>query len=105
MAARGRPSGLPKSGGRKRGTPNKRTAAITEKLEKMGCDPIAGMAEIAMSEESTPELKLAACRELAQYIAPKRKATEVSGPNDQTMIIEVVTGVSRAPDEANQLEE
>ncbi len=49
MAGRGAKPGE-RRGGRQKGTPNKRTAAATETLEALGCDPIAGMARIAMNE-------------------------------------------------------
>src|SRR5690349_18425261 len=35
-------------GGRKKGTPNRSTVAIHEKLDRLGLDPIEGMALIAM---------------------------------------------------------
>ena len=35
-----------KTGGRVAGTPNKRTVEVIERLESLGCDPIAGMAKI-----------------------------------------------------------
>ena len=34
-------------GGRKKGTPNKETRTLQEKLDSLGCDPIEGMALIA----------------------------------------------------------
>lgn len=37
-----------KTGGRIAGTPNKVTRQIVDKLEALGCDPIEGMAHIAM---------------------------------------------------------
>jgi hypothetical protein len=36
-----------KTGGRKTGTPNKRTQDITALLDRLGCNPIEGMAHIA----------------------------------------------------------
>ena len=69
----------PKTGGRKRGTPNRRTADIQEKLAAMGCDPIAGMAAIATDEKQDIALRAAMYKELAQYVAPKRKAIEMTG--------------------------
>jgi hypothetical protein len=38
-----------KTGGRQKGTPNKRTEEIQAKLEELECDPIEGMARIAAS--------------------------------------------------------
>lgn len=69
----------PKTGGRKKGTPNKRTKEITDKLAALDCDPIEGMAGIAMDEQNAPELRGRMFAELAQYVAPKRKAIEHSG--------------------------
>lgn len=81
-----------KTGGRKKGTPNKRTQAVQELLESMDCDPIAGMARIAAMAETDaqaagepkdrlPHMNLVkdCYKELAQYVAPKRKAVEHTG--------------------------
>ncbi len=68
-----------KTGGRKKGVPNKRTQEVTEKLEELGCDPIAGMALIALDASNPPELRGRMFSELAQYVFPKRKAIEYSG--------------------------
>lgn len=78
------PPGPPKGvryGGRQKGTPNKNTQDIQAKLDALGCDPIQGMAEIAAEARRTGDLNLAGImyKELAQYIAPKRKAVEVQG--------------------------
>ncbi len=72
-----RPRGLPKTGGRAKGTPNKRTQSVTEKLAALGCDPIEGLAKIAMDRKNRIELRAAMYKELAQYIVPKRKAIEI----------------------------
>ncbi len=37
-----------KTGGRTSGTPNRKTQAVIDHLEALGCDPIEGMAKIAM---------------------------------------------------------
>jgi hypothetical protein len=65
-----------KTGGRKKGTPNKRTMELAERLEAMGCDPLEGMARIAMDPESPPELRGRMYAELAQYVYPKRRAID-----------------------------
>jgi hypothetical protein len=71
-------------GGRQKGTPNKKTANVQEKLDKLGCDPIEGMARIAIEAMEIKDYQLAGnmLKELAQYVAPKRKAMEVSGSED-----------------------
>jgi len=96
-------------GGRSKGTPNKKTQEVQRMLEGLGCDPLEGMARIAMNDvacgcegEPTPEGKdpCALCngtgqevvsldlraqmfKELAQYVAPKRKAIEHTGPQGE----------------------
>ena len=67
-----------KSGGRAKGTPNRKTQEVVERLEALGCDPIEGMARIAMNEANPPELRGRMFAELAGYVAPKRKAVEHS---------------------------
>lgn len=68
-----------KTGGRVKGTPNKATVAVAERLEAIGCDPIEGMARIAMDIKTPIDLRARLYSELAQYIAPKRKAVEHAG--------------------------
>ena len=72
-----------KTGGRKVGTPNKRTLEIREQLQNLGVDPIEGMAQLAMYPNNSPELRGRMYAELAQYTAPKRKAVEHSRGEDQ----------------------
>jgi len=73
-----------KTGGRKPGTPNKRTMELAERMEAIGCDPIEGMARIAMNRRSRPELRGRMYAELAQYLYPKRKAIEHSSASALT---------------------
>ncbi len=65
-----------KTGGRQRGVPNKRTVEIADKLAALGCDPITGMAHMAMDNSYPPELRAKMYSELAQYLYPKRKAAD-----------------------------
>jgi hypothetical protein len=63
-------------GGRQRGAPNKRTLDVIERLAALRCDPITGMARIALNTKNPLELRAKMFAELAQYVAPKRKAVE-----------------------------
>ena len=83
-------------GGRQKGTPNKKTLDVANCLQALGCDPIKGMALIAMDEGNTPELRGKMFSELAQYIAPKRKAVEHSTDPDAPMQLEVAWAASGA---------
>ena len=67
-----------KTGGRKSGTPNKKTIAVQEQMERLGFDPIESMIEISKQAMSDKNYVLAGqmAKELAQYIYPKRKAVE-----------------------------
>jgi hypothetical protein len=65
-----------KTGGRRAGTPNRCTAEVKQTLDALGCDPLEGAARIAVSESQPMALRAMMYRELAQYVAPKRKALE-----------------------------
>jgi hypothetical protein len=65
--------------GRPKGALNKRTLDVIDKLAALRCDPITGMAKLAMNKNNPVELRARMFAELAQYVAPKRKALEHSG--------------------------
>lgn len=75
--------------GRKKGQASKKTLEIADKLKKLKCDPIEGMAKIAAQamKEGDMQIALTAYKELAQYVAPKRKAIEISGNPDSPVAI------------------
>lgn len=84
-------------GGRKKGTPNKGTVDIQERLARLKCDPIEGMAKIAANPKITPELRGRMYAELAQYVAPKLRASE--------QIVEIThTYVARTPQRLPEVE-
>jgi hypothetical protein len=76
-----------KTGGRLAGTPNRRTVEVLERLEVLGCDPIEGMARIAMNATTPVEVRARMFAELAGYVAPKRKAVEHAAPNGGIQIV------------------
>ena len=45
-----RPEGLPKTGGRVKGAPNRSTLEVQELLARLDCDPIEGMVLIAQGK-------------------------------------------------------
>jgi hypothetical protein len=72
----------PKGAGRPKGVPNKDKEELLALIESTGCKhPIQGLAEIAKQAHSEGELDLAkdCYKELAQYVASKRKAVEHTG--------------------------
>jgi hypothetical protein len=67
-----------KTGGRIKGTPNKKTTDIQQLLENLNCNPIEGMARIAENIEIDIGIRLNAYKELAQYMFPKRRAVDLN---------------------------
>ncbi len=59
--------------------PTKLNLEARQRLEELGCDPIEGMARIAVDAKSSPELRGRMFAELAKYVWPQRKAVEHSG--------------------------
>ena len=67
-----------KTGGRKKGTPNKKTLEVQKLLAASDFDPIAAMIKISQQAMTDKNYLLAGqmAKELAQYVYPKRKAIE-----------------------------
>lgn len=87
--------------GRPKGQPNKRTKEIQERLEELGCDPIEGMAMISADPTVSQELKFQCYKELAQYVAPKRKAIDMNANMSGEFNIQVVRFTEEAVDVDN----
>ena len=89
-----RPKGLPKTGGRKPGTPNRNSQALIDRLEALGCDPIESLATIALDPATKPDLKVRCLAELAQYVYPKRKAVDFARgeSRDVKVVVEYIGG-------------
>lgn len=75
----------PEKSGRKAGTPNKRTQTVIELVESSGKNPITVMLDLLDDED--PALRLAAAKELAQYLFPKRKAENALGESNDTPLV------------------
>ena len=53
-------------------------AHVIERLDQLGCDPIEGMAKITLDLQNSVELRARMFSDLAQYVAPKRRAVDHS---------------------------
>lgn len=84
-----------KTGGRKAGTPNRATQAVQDKLDSLGCDPIEGMANIAMAAMDSDNHILAGSmfKELAKYAAPTMKSIEFKGEMDTKNVSNIAVDV------------
>ncbi|MAL97153.1 MAG: hypothetical protein CL583_01765 [Alteromonadaceae bacterium] len=60
----GRPRGTPKTGGRKKGTPNKVTADVKEVAQQYGEEAIRSLVTIMRGEEYPPAARVAASKEI-----------------------------------------
>tara|TARA_A100001201_G_C3930981_1_gene153589 strand:- start:171 stop:461 length:291 start_codon:yes stop_codon:yes gene_type:complete len=82
--------GFRQGAGRPKGSLGEKTKAVQAKLDELGCDPIEALANISMDTSNTPELRFQANKELAQYVAPKRKAIEMDANLDGGLKVNVV---------------
>ena len=88
------PSGGYRPGaGRKKGVPNKDTQALQDRIAAKypGWDPVEAMAEIAQDDTNDVMIRLAALKEVSQYIHPKRKAIEHTGKDGKDLGPMVIT--------------
>ena len=83
----GRPVGLPKTGGRKKGTPNRATLELRERLAALGCEPAEELVKIAQDSKTSVETKVQIFSTLMPYLYPKRKVVDDS--NDERVAIDV----------------
>ncbi len=77
-----RPKGVPKTGGRSKGTPNKATAEIRAAAAKLCPAMLRILAKIARSEKTEEKVRVDAARHILEYGAGKpTEMHEYSGPN------------------------
>lgn len=74
--------------GRPKGSQNKNRLDVQARLDALGCDPVTGLATIAMDPANTPKLQAYCYSELLSYVAAKKKAVELSG--DEESPVQVV---------------
>jgi hypothetical protein len=70
-----KPLGSPKTGGRKKGTPNRKTQELEEVLRKNKLDVVGELK--ALMPKVSPEKQADILLSLMNYIYPKRKAVEI----------------------------
>ena len=72
-----RPKGIPKTGGRKPGTPNRINASAIALMDQFGFDPLKGMMVIAVDKEVELAIRARMFSELAKYAYSQRRAIDV----------------------------
>jgi len=91
----GRKPGTPKTGGRKKGSLNKRTREMLEKANNAGLTPLEYLLSVMRNENEDEARRLDAAKAAAPYIHPRLTAVEHSGNAGKPLTIQVVTGVPR----------
>ena len=66
-----RPAGIPKTGGRKEGMPNKATAAREAEIKASGATPLDFMLGVMRDDSKTVEMRLEAAAKAAPYVHPR----------------------------------
>ena len=70
-----RPEGYKKTGGREKGTPNRKSLEIQEVLFNLGVDVVGQLVELL--PELDADKRASVLLDLMHYIYPKRKAVEI----------------------------
>ena len=86
----GRPPGLAKTGGRVRGTPNRSTTVLRERLAELGCEPTEELVKIARDSGTDRVLKTHIYSLFLRYTHPVPK-TAGSSDEDTTQDESVMT--------------
>lgn len=82
----GRKPGAPKSGGRKKGTPNKATAAKEAQIAASGLTPLDFMLVALRDEQNAFDVRMDAAKAAAPYCHPKRSPVDGEG-NEATLTV------------------
>lgn len=86
-----RPKGLPKTGGRQKGSPNRATADIKALAQVHGPDAVGTLASIMADESVPPAARVAAAKELIDRGYGKAvQPTELSGKDGAPFAYEFV---------------
>ncbi|WP_321471117.1 hypothetical protein [uncultured Paludibaculum sp.] len=107
--------GHPRYGGRKKGSPLKRTKEAREIADKLNFHPVEFLARCAQGEMPNPDgsvtvldtaQRLDAAKSVAPYIAPKLQATQVTGVDDGPVAFDLPTqAILSDPDMTAKLSE
>ena len=78
-----------KTGGRLKGVPNKRTLELSQKISKLGLDPIEGLSRLLAEEGLSNDLRVKIYTELLPYLYPKRKAFDSDAGQKQAVVFNI----------------
>ena len=84
---RGRKPGTPKTGGRKKGTPNKMTSSLRKRLEKQ-LDPFIDNLGTLIQRIADPKERVQAITSVLPYVAPKMATIDMRAEEEHNITIE-----------------
>lgn len=79
--------GRPKTGGRKKGTPNKATARREAEIAASGLTPLDYMLKVMRNPRENKDRRLEAAGKAAQYVHPKLAAITHTGDAQKPVVI------------------
>lgn len=83
--------GSKKSGGRVKGTPNKRTLDLLDRIQELDWDPLQELYLLISDPEVSKSEKILINKEMLQYLYPKRKAIDLDASATVQTWAELVT--------------
>ena len=86
----GRPKGLPKTGGRKPGVPNKLTVERQAQVAASGLTPLDYMLRVMRDEQADDIRRADMAKAAAPYVHPRLASTELTGKDGGPLRVEVV---------------
>jgi hypothetical protein len=86
----GRPKGIPKTGGRKKGTPNKASAAKAAEVAASGLTPLEYMLEVVRDLDAERSVRLDAAAKAAPYVHPKLASIEHTGEDGGPLVVKII---------------
>ena len=97
--------GTKKTGGRKAGTPNRKTQELSELAKSLGVNPFEIMLLFSKGDHKklglkfpiAPEVMLQAARSASEYLFPKRKPVDKSGDAGETLT-DILRAISKSWD-------
>lgn len=85
----GRPAGTPKTGGRAKGTPNKRTAAKVAEIEASGLTPLDFMLNLMRDAAEEMDLRFDAAKAAAPYVHARLSSIDANIDLNGQLVIQI----------------
>jgi hypothetical protein len=79
----------PKTGGRQKGTPNRRTAELQREVAKTGLTPLNYMLKVMRDDDAETDVRLDAAKSAAPYVHPKLASVEVGNRPGEAFIVHI----------------